>query len=314
MNYNFGKNDYLFNYKNNDSQIIYDISGANLDLASLVKYKLPMQDFKQNELQNSQININIANAGLMNKKNLHNLYANVRCTAGFCANGEIKASYNKNQSFNFIINKVPKKNRANIKADISNVSYLIEGLGITNLLKGGDIKLKAKNEFIDNKNIISGEFKSLDKVTFFETTKIRELTKNTLFLEIRDAVFSSGKTIFSNMSGEFIMTKGGINIKSFVANNFKVGITAKGKINLSQKSFDFKGMIVPGFIVNNLFGIGKIPVVGNVVSGLLTGGEEGGGIFGIRYSYSKKSKMHKEQFKTEKIKSFIPSSIKSLFD
>jgi hypothetical protein len=71
-------------------------------------------------------------------------------------------------------------------------------------------------------------------------------------------------------------------------------------------------MIVPGFIINNLFGIGKIPVLGSVV-GILTGGE-GGGLFGIRYEYTKNKGDKEAKFETSKVSSFVPTTIKSLFD
>ena len=104
-----------------------------------------------------------------------------------------------------------------------------------------------------------------------------------------------------------------IGLDSLIANNYKIGITAKGDINLSDDSYEIKGMIIPGFIINNLFGMGKIPVIGNVISGLLTGGE-GGGLFGIRYEYKKENSEKDPTFKTNKVSAFVPTTIRNLFD
>jgi Na+/citrate or Na+/malate symporter len=71
-------------------------------------------------------------------------------------------------------------------------------------------------------------------------------------------------------------------------------------------------MIIPGYIVNSLFGIGKIPVIGSVLSGILTGGE-GGGLFGLRYEYVKNSKEKEGKFTTNKVSAFVPSTIQNLF-
>ena len=115
------------------------------------------------------------------------------------------------------------------------------------------------------------------------------------------------------MKLEFRLQNYLLGIDSLIANNYKIGITAKGSINLISQSYQLKGMIIPGFIVNNLFGIGKIPLVGGVISGLLTGGE-GGGLFGIRYEYDKKPGDKEAKFTTNKVSAFVPSTLQNLFD
>ncbi len=81
-----------------------------------------------------------------------------------------------------------------------------------------------------------------------------------------------------------------LNIKSLIANNYKTG-----------------------YFINNLFGIGKIPLIGGVVRGLFTGGE-GGGIFGIKYEYTKSKGQKEPSFKTDKLSAFVPVTIRNLFD
>jgi hypothetical protein len=76
---------------------------------------------------------------------------------------------------------------------------------------------------------------------------------------------------------------------------------------------EIRGMIVPGYIINSLFGLGKIPILGSVMSGLLTGGE-GGGIFSVRYEYIKKAGEKEGNFSTNKVSAFVPSSITNLFE
>ena len=72
-------------------------------------------------------------------------------------------------------------------------------------------------------------------------------------------------------------------------------------------------MIIPGFVINNLFGIGKIPLIGGVISGIFTGGE-GGGLFGIKYEYKKLDPNSEATFETNKVSAFVPVSIRNLFD
>ena len=134
-----------------------------------------------------------------------------------------------------------------------------------------------------------------------------------MFSQVKDKIFSSEKTTFGSINIEFSILDDELNIKSLVANNFKIGVTAKGKINLKNQAMEIRGMIVPGYIINSLFGLGKIPILGSVISGLLTGGE-GGGIFSVRYEYIKKAGENEGNFSTNKVSAFVPSSITNLFE
>jgi hypothetical protein len=130
---------------------------------------------------------------------------------------------------------------------------------------------------------------------------------------MKDKIFSNNKTTFDFVKINFSFWDNFLVIDSLVANNYKIGITAKGFFDGRKNSYEFKGMIVPGFVINNLFGIGKIPIIGKVISGALTGGE-GGGLFGIKYTYKKSQHQKDPIFETDVVSSFVPTGIKSLFD
>jgi hypothetical protein len=166
----------------------------------------------------------------------------------------------------------------------------------------------------EGNNLFEGEAYIKDQVTIYDNSSVKKLAKNNLFLRVKDKIFSSDKVIFSTVKMEFELYKSVLELKSLVANNYKIGITAKGYINLKSDLYDIKGKIVPGFIINNLFGIGKIPLLGSLVSGILTGGEEGGGIFGVRYSYVKTPSDKEAQFETSAVSSFVPTTISNLFE
>ena len=86
-----------------------------------------------------------------------------------------------------------------------------------------------------------------------------------------------------------------------------------GVIDYGSGNTKFKGKIIPGYLINNLFGIGNIPILGYVVSGILIGGKNSG-IFGLSYEYNTLSYGKTPHFKTFPLKSFIPSSIQGLLD
>ncbi len=313
-NHNFGKNNFTFSYNTKNNIKAYNLRGVNLDLSKLLNNKMPF-NFSDKQKSDSKFSLDVSKTYLSNNKILNNFSIDLSCNNNFCINGKIKANYKNNKYLNIDISKKDNKKYADIQGVIYDIGYLAKALNISDMLEKGDVKFSGKIELVNNKNKISAKLKNLSELIFYENEKFKYLThQDNLFLKIRDIIFTKGRTKFDNIDAEFEIYDNNFIVKSFVANNFKIGITAKGKINLQKKSYDIKGMIIPGYMINNLFGIAKIPVVGSVVSGVLTGGDDGGGIFGIQYKYNKKSIYHKEQFTTEKIKSFIPSSINNLFE
>ncbi len=306
-NTNFNKNNYLLTYQGDLNSHKISFRGDKINLGTfLTQKKSENENFPDLSIQ-----IAANRADLLNNKFLKNLYLSLNCTGGLCSQGLVKAGYGKQETINLKIEKTAENN--SINGRISDVGYLAEGLDISNVVSGGDAKLKIQHYAKDNKPVLKGTLAIDDDITIYENEAVKRFNKDTLFSQVRDKIFSSEKTTFDSVKIDFELQDYKLAIKSLVANNYKIGITAKGEINLSDKSCHLKGMIVPGFIVNNLFGIGKIPLVGGVISGLLTGGE-GGGLFGIRYEYDKNPGDKEAKFSTNKVAAFVPSTIQNLFD
>ncbi len=74
-----------------------------------------------------------------------------------------------------------------------------------------------------------------------------------------------------------------------------------------------KGLLIPAYVVNNLFGLGKVPILGNIFKELLIGNDSGG-VFGIRYQYVKNKNNPQGKLEVSKISAFVPTTIQNLFD
>jgi hypothetical protein len=313
-NLGFGKNKYDFKYSyiENINHHKISISGKEINLASFLTEKAP--DFlKSSENKNSQeleIQSKFDNVYLLNNKAINNLALLLNCKQNFCDNARLKTTYNKKNFARIYVTKNKKENNANVDGRITDIGYLSEAFGLSKILFGGDASFNLKHSA---KNMLFGEVKIDGDFIIYDNETVKKLAKNNLFSQVKDTIFSSEKTIFSLVKIDFNLNKDQLLINSLIANNYKIGITAKGNVNLKNGTYEIKGMIVPGFIINNLFGIGKIPLIGGVISGLLTGGE-GGGIFGIQYEYVKLSSKAEPTFTTNKISSFVPTTIKNLFD
>lgn len=317
-NDNFGRNNFSISYKidkKTSTQKLF-LRGKQFNLAALLaeKQKFSQAGAENKKFNNLQIQIATDNLALLHNKMIKNFYLSLNMEKGIFMRGLAKGDYAKSQLLSL---KAEKKSQDDpdlqIEGDIFDVGYFAEAFGISDTISGGDAKIKAHGHVTDNKQVLIGEITISDNITIYENQAVKKLASNTLFSTIKDRIFSNDKTIFDSVKVDFSYVDGILNIKSLIANNYKIGITAKGKIDLKNNIYDIRGMIVPGFIINNLFGIGKIPIIGNVISGLLTGGE-GGGLFGIRYEYIRKKGDAEATFETNKISSFVPTSIKSLFD
>jgi len=324
-NQNFGKNNYDFAYNLNqkNSALSIDIKGKYLNLKNIFTHQVKSnQKFSLDKILANKVNVNINLSGLELKSNAkyNNVMLNLSCQKGICQSGSLLTSLNKgkNQIKNIAlkISKNPKKDKVNeyiLSGQIADVGTLVEGLDITNLIGDGNIKIDITQKLIDEKLNLEGSIKSTSEITIYENEKVKKLAKDNLYSKVKDKIFSSEKTTFGSLNIDFALVESDLIVKSLIANNYKIGITAKGNINLHDNSMQLKGMIVPGYLVNSLFGLSKVPVLGSVIKGLLTG-EDGGGIFSVRYEYVRQKNQSEGEFKTNAVSAFVPSSISSLFD
>lgn len=314
-NDNFGKNNYTFSYKvsKEKSDQKLSIKGQQFNLGSFIEGKFFQNSAEDKSIANSQIQIAVNNLALMRGKSIKDFNLSLNCREKFCYRGLLKGNYGKKQSINLRADTKPKNDFVSIDGRITDIGYVAEALGISNVISSGDAKVELQNKIVDKKPVLSGEISIDSDITIYESPTVKRLAKNDLFSQVKDKIFSSEKTTFNFVKLEFDIQGDVLTIKSLVANNYKIGITAKGALNLKEGTYEIKGMIIPGFLINNLFGIGKIPILGNVISGLLTGGE-GGGLFGIKYTYIKNKNDKEGVFETNKVTAFVPSTIQNLFD
>lgn len=320
VNKNFGNNNFVldFNLGANQQNPQLIIKGEKLYAQGLLKSKIfsnsQSKKIKEPIFENIKIVINLNRVELLRKKFLKNFNFFLNCQKGLCPELSASANYGKLHVINIQATKKPKENYAIIDGNITDIGYLAEGLGISNIISDGNVRINLKQNVIDKKILIEGKVEIDDDITIFENETVKKFAKDNLYSQIKDSIFSSDKTTFDSVKVDFSYSEESniLNLKSLIANNLKIGITAKGEINFNDDSMIIKGMIIPGYIVNSLFGIGKIPVIGSVLSGILTGGE-GGGLFGLRYEYVKNSKEKEGKFTTNKVSAFVPSTIQNLF-
>lgn len=313
-NHNFGKSDYEISYlvdaKAFKRQL--NIKGKYLNIKPFIEKKSSSSPASKTHFIDSRIQVVLSDLEMANGKKISNFYFYLDCKSGFCYDGILKGSYEKNKAISLKLVGVDSQT-AELTGTANDVGHLAEALGISNLVAAGDMKFKLENKLREGQQNLQGQVTVSNGMTVYENETVKKLAKNDLFSKIKDTIFSNEKTTFDSVKLDLSFYQNILEIKSLIANNYKIGITAKGAIDIGKNTINIKGMIVPGFIVNNLFGIGNIPLIGNVISGLLTGGE-GGGLFGIRYEYVKKEGEAEGNFTTNKVSSFLPTTLQNLLD
>lgn len=325
-NRHFGENDYLLTYKKNNVELSQElnIKGKAINLGPLIENKFSFtkpqlkaqqktQEQARDKILHSSYKIAVKKLGLANDKFIDGFSFALYCDNNFCHRGFIIGNYDEDDYVSINTSKDPN-NVVKVEGRLTNVGYLADAFNISDLLSAAKVDVKLTNELQNGSQRLSGDILVDGKITIYETPIVKKLERDNLFSAVRDKIFSSNKVVFDSMKMNLALQDNVLTINSLLANNYKIGITAKGKVNLNENSYDLKGMIIPGYTINNLFGIGKIPVIGNVVTGILTAGQEEGGIFGIRYEYIKNKDDLDPTFKTNKVSAFVPTTIRNLFD
>ncbi len=319
----YSGNSYLVKYrdyinKNNKNEPKLSITGSSINLRDYINQK-SQEKFKTGNSStllslisnNFAFYFSVKRVFMPNSKLFRNVKANILCSNKVCYKGYIKSDYkNKN---NILFNASINEKNNNIFINIKDISYLTKSLNLFNKISPDPITINLEQLTKNNSVIYKGKLTSDKSLTLYENNTVKKLANDDLFSKVKDKIFSQNKTTFNKVEVNFNIQNEILQIESLIANNYKIGITAKGNYNFKSYLFDFKGMIIPGFIINNLFGIGNIPLIGDVVSKFITGGE-GGGLFGIKFEYKKENPNSEPTFKTNKISAFIPVGIRSLFD
>ncbi len=309
-NYN---NNYNLYYESNIKTLsqTLEINGEYFNLEPAIK-SLSQIDGGSNNLTYDNINIkaHIQKLGLANNQYLNNLNININCIKSVCLDSFIKAKMKNNHFIDINLFKKSKKHDyTTIKGKISDISLLARGLNISSQVIDGNAVIKGKMLVSDNKiNLIKGNLYIDDGFSIIKNEIFEKIAKDNAFERLRNNVDSSEKINFDELDLDFRLENSIFKIDKLIASSYLLGFTAKGDINLSNLDIKLKGLIIPGYSVNKLFGIGDIPVIGAIIMG-----EQGGGLFAARYEYIK-NKNHKDgQFNINSASAAVPGSIRNIF-
>ncbi len=168
----------------------------------------------------------------------------------------------------------PGKRELSFKAEDAGV--MLSNLGVYDNLVGGTLDVSGVFDDVEPGHPLTGrllisDYRIIGAPTLAHLVSILSLTG------IVESLQGDGLA-FNDFDVPFVLNQGVIDIKDAKATGLSLGYTAKGKIYTHAEIVDIEGTVVPAYALNSV--LGKIPIIGT----LLTGTEEGGGIFAANYA------------------------------
>lgn len=121
---------------------------------------------------------------------------------------------------------------------------------------------------------------------------------------ILDALTGEGLS-FAELDIPFTYTDGEVQVEDAKATGVALGFTASGTIYTHADVINLEGTVVPAYAINSF--LGKIPLLGNI----LTGNEDGGGVFAANFSIT--GPVEDPKTTVNPLSALTPGILRSLF-
>jgi hypothetical protein len=204
----------------------------------------------------------------------------------------------------FQVNLTPNgkgKRQIAIKAD--DAGDMLRSLDVYDTMIGGTLDLDATFDDTSPGHPLSGNLLISD-YRLVEAPALARLVGILTLTGIADALKGDGLG-FSEFKAPFVMKDGVIDIKNAKATGLSLGYTAKGRIYTHAEVVELSGTVVPAYAINSV--LGNIPLIGT----LLTGVEDGGGIFAATYEMN--GPLEDPEVKVNPLSALAPGIFRNLF-
>ena len=177
---------------------------------------------------------------------------------------------------NFQVDISPQGNERTVRFTSDDAGATLAMLGYYENMRGGNLVLDgAYDDMVPGSpltgNLSVEHFRMKDAPAFAHMIGVLALTG------IGDALRGEGLS-FAELKAPFVLSGGLLEVKDVQASGPSIGFTAKGWVNLDSGHLAIDGTLVPAYVLNSI--LGNIPLLGT----LLTGTEEGGGIFAATFA------------------------------
>ena len=158
----------------------------------------------------------------------------------------------------------------------SDAGEVLRTLDLYDRMTGGELSLTGLVDDAQENHPFSGNL-DIQRYRIVEAPALARLVSLMALTGILEALQGDGLS-FDTLEMPFDYADGVLNLTDARATGASLGFTASGAIYSHADVVDITGTVIPVYALNSA--LGNLPLIG----GLLTGGEEGGGIFAANYT------------------------------
>jgi hypothetical protein len=204
-------------------------------------------------------------------------------------------------SHNLEILLLPKEGGGkNFKVTSDNFGQLLQGLGITNTVKDGDLSIDGESS-ADEPRVVKGKVK-IGSFVVTDLPVLAGLISAVTPFGFTDLLNRSAS--FDHLTSRFRWDGNSVDLIKLNAAGKSIGINADGKIDIDANRADLHGTLVPFSIVNRIIGI--IPLLGDMI----TGGK-GQGVLAVEYKLT--GSLDSPNISVNPISLLTPGFVRNLF-
>ena len=193
--------------------------------------------------------------------------------------------------------------RRKVRVEIPNASHAALTLMGLDSIKDGNLVIDGSLPLSGAEGGLSGhvEMKDFILVRAPAFTQILSLAS---LQGMADTLGGSGLK-FNKLEMDFALVDGVFKVRDGRASGPALGLTGAGDINVSGKTLDFNGVLVPSYTMNSV--LGGIPLLGDVIVG-----KKGEGMFALNYTV--KGPFSKTQVGVNPLSALTPGFLRRIFD
>jgi len=208
-------------------------------------------------------------------------------------------NYGNNQDIKMQLDYAPKQNGEHILSiDSNNAGTTLKVLGLYDSMSGGNLKIEARRD----KNRQFFGHAQIRNFNIHNTPLMAKLLSVASFSGMLDLLAGEGIS-FTHFDAPFEYRNKILFVDKATAVGNVMGMSGSGMYNRKYEELKIKGVIAPAYSLNKL--LGKIPLVGNLLSG------RDGTVFAVNYSIS--GTLSKPDISINPLSALSPNSIKELF-
>ncbi len=196
----------------------------------------------------------------------------------------------------------PQGKNLKLFVSVEELGPLLQGLQLIDTIKGKKLIIEAERPIANANKPFKGTL-FIDKLYIKDAPVFAQLL-SLISLEGLLSQLKGKGLVFKDNEAQFQYKDQKIAIEKAKIMSSSIGITAKGYIDLKEKTLSLEGVLVPANFLNQI--IGNVPILGHI----LTGGK-GEGVFSI--SYSATGPLNNPKIRSNPLGLLAPNFLKNLF-